>query len=242
VVPCQRRADDVGINREDDMKGILAALRRILGSVFDGFGRWLECEVWPSMLAAGRACTWAADGVIDAAGWVADAVLAIPARLLGRSDNHAGQATPAATQQTEEQIRSAEVQAERQISLTQTAKLVHRAVRLRASFPDKDLDELLDALPNGLGDYVSKLTTAEAFRLSETDIPALISHLSGNRPVPNVRTVADVIAAKPEQKPSSGRYQATEAKPEQSAVMRVLADRIRQRQPEQTSEGGFRVA
>ena len=135
------------------MRRILAAIRSVLANMAGGFRDFWANNVWPCMLAAGRVCTGCADATIDAIEWTAkaavktaaataDVALSIPGRIFGSGAGGDGPQAPQAAQQTEEQVRAAQTVAERQITITQTAKLIHRAAAIKSNFPERDLTEL----------------------------------------------------------------------------------------------------
>lgn len=128
-----------------------------------------------------------------------------------------------AAQQTAEQIQAAAQVQEKALTAAQATRLVLRAARMRAD--GKDIAELADAIPCGLGSYIKRLNTSECHRLAETDASVVMSWISGKRPsLPGIRTQAELDGTAPAPKPSP------KTNAHEDLVLSRLAQRLTERQ------------
>ncbi|MDT8291234.1 hypothetical protein RQ846_16060, partial [Roseomonas mucosa] len=151
-----------------------------------------------------------------------------PTGFLFHADPHStAEAAAVAQMQAQQQAQ----QAERAMGITQTARLLQRAARLRSE--GRDLEPLADALAPGWLRYVENLSTGEAHRLAETDARAVGELVSGARDgLPGVRgpTAVALVNLSPKPvAPGAARTKAhgqPERTPEKEQVLGGLRTRL----------------
>ena len=229
------------------MKIILTAIRHALASMATAFrwvatqvfaaGRWVTTfireEIAPVLTLAGSALQTTMRPLVATANSVIDGVLSIPGRLLRHRGSGGGPQAAAAAQQAEQQARSAHSEADKALTVQQTARILIRAAAWRAR--GRDIGDLVAELPDGLGGYVRRLTQSECLRLSETDAKAVMDWILGKRPsLPGIRTPAEVAleGGGPRTLTPQPTFAAEARTPEEAVVLGRLRERLLDRRGE----------